>query len=434
MKIKGLNIYFGVCLFIHSLIPGNVFSQKFTVSGVIKDSETSIPLEFVSVYAKNSNLGTFTNENGEFVFHLPNSFKDSLLVFSLIGYKSSIKELSEVGVGEVFTLFRDSYFLDEVVVKEDSSIIIMNKALNSIKSNYPRKQHFLDAFYRETVKKDTTYVRMLEAAVGIQDFSYSSPREKRKAKVYEIRKSDDFVEKGWITKIIEKFSSSRNDLLMSLHLCDFVRRYQQEKMLLYFDTDQEFLEFHEFKLENLSLFEGKEVYEIGIYLPAEIDKGQFGGKFYINKEDFAIVKVEFFSRLPVFQKEVTPAIFNAFISNYLAEYRKVNGTYYLSRIRFRGPENFDSIDPSTFTGYQFFQSDIIVNEVLEKRKEFDRIKNKEKLNDSGRMYNGDFKYNSEFWEQYNVLISSQEYEKIVKDLTKNRSIKEQFKSNSKRND
>lgn len=431
MAIKGIRISVIICVFLYFLVPYYVFPQSIIISGTVLEAETSEPLEFVSVYVKNSNFGTFTNRNGEFVFNVPNTYKDSLLVLSLIGFKSSTANLSKVGVGEIFNLMVDQYFLDEVIVTADSSNFIVSKALKSIKSNNARKQHYLDAFYRETVTMDSNYVRMLEAAVGIQDFSYLSSRDRRKAKIYEIRKTDDFVEKGWITKIIEKIFSSRNDLLMALHLCDFVRRYEQEKMLLYFDTDMEFVDFHEFKLEKISLFEGKEVYEIGIYLPAAIDKGQFGGKLYINKEDFAILKVEFFSRLPNFQKERIPSMYNAFVTKYLAEYRKVNGTYYLSRIQFIGPENFDALDPETMTGFQFFQSDMIVNEVLDKRKDFDRIKNREKLSDSGRMYKEDFAYNPEFWEHYNILINTEDYHKIVKDLTRKKSLQDQFKSNSK---
>ncbi len=59
------------------------------ICGFIYDKRTQIPLSFANVYQKNSEKGTFTDENGSFNFNINQYPKDSLII-SYIGYKERI--------------------------------------------------------------------------------------------------------------------------------------------------------------------------------------------------------------------------------------------------------------------------------------------------------------------------------------------------------
>lgn len=64
----------------------NVYSQKITITGIVKDTETQALLPYVNIQVKNTNYGTVSNNDGKFRITLePASYT---LTFSLIGYAS----------------------------------------------------------------------------------------------------------------------------------------------------------------------------------------------------------------------------------------------------------------------------------------------------------------------------------------------------------
>ncbi|MBO9684283.1 MAG: SusC/RagA family TonB-linked outer membrane protein, partial [Flavisolibacter sp.] len=73
-------------LFFICLVSTSLFAQVSTVhvTGKVTDEKGS-PLEGVSIKLKDGNLGTTSNNNGEFSIATPN--ENSLLVFSFVGYK-----------------------------------------------------------------------------------------------------------------------------------------------------------------------------------------------------------------------------------------------------------------------------------------------------------------------------------------------------------
>ena len=60
--------------------------EKFTISGYAKDSKNGESLIGVTVYKKNSQIGTSTNEYGFYSLTLPKGI--DTVVFSFVGYKS----------------------------------------------------------------------------------------------------------------------------------------------------------------------------------------------------------------------------------------------------------------------------------------------------------------------------------------------------------
>ena len=77
-----------------------IFSQELTISGVIRDFETKIPLESANVFIKNAKVGTTSDEDGKFI--LSGTFRNNdTLVVSFIGYKTFIKEISQLKFDDV---------------------------------------------------------------------------------------------------------------------------------------------------------------------------------------------------------------------------------------------------------------------------------------------------------------------------------------------
>jgi len=104
-----------LCLFIISGLTNSVNGQgnEVRVTGTVTDSLAGQTLIGVNVVVKGTNSGTVTNGDGEFALTVPN--RNSVLVFSYVGYKSK-----EVTVGDKrdlnIQLTKDVGSLSEVVV------------------------------------------------------------------------------------------------------------------------------------------------------------------------------------------------------------------------------------------------------------------------------------------------------------------------------
>tara|TARA_B110000116_G_scaffold107718_1_gene93568 strand:- start:655 stop:2895 length:2241 start_codon:yes stop_codon:yes gene_type:complete len=77
-------IFLNIC-FIISL--GNLFSQGYSISGIVLDFKSKEPVNNVSIYIENSIFGTSTDEDGLFILYLENKSRDSTSVsIRMIGY------------------------------------------------------------------------------------------------------------------------------------------------------------------------------------------------------------------------------------------------------------------------------------------------------------------------------------------------------------
>ncbi len=99
--------------FIFFLFASLTFAQEFSFVGlVVSDGK---PLKGVNVFLKESNIGTITNNDGQFVInsYIGNSQK---LIFSFVGYKPVVKIISpsNLNIG-IIELLPDET-LEEVVV------------------------------------------------------------------------------------------------------------------------------------------------------------------------------------------------------------------------------------------------------------------------------------------------------------------------------
>ena len=81
------------------------------IKGIVKDSITGKPIPYVNISVENENLGSTSEENGEFTIHF--SPKSKQLIFSALGFEK--KTISITKVSEV-KLKPAAFALDEVVI------------------------------------------------------------------------------------------------------------------------------------------------------------------------------------------------------------------------------------------------------------------------------------------------------------------------------
>ena len=88
------------------------FSTLAQVKGVVKDSVTGNPIPYVTISVENENLGTTSEENGEYLIHT--SGKSRNLIFSSLGFEKKKVAISKTA--QVFLRPVD-FQLEEVVVQ-----------------------------------------------------------------------------------------------------------------------------------------------------------------------------------------------------------------------------------------------------------------------------------------------------------------------------
>ena len=188
-----MRYYFIIGFFFFSFLAEG---QKITISGKVVDLETNEPLPFSSVSIKGKSIGTITNADGDFDFHIPSEYTNDLLSISLIGYESyEVPAWTLLGKpGQVIKLNKFTLYLDEVVVSETlTGGDILQIALSHIPENYPMEPYMVEGFYRDLKKVGGTYISLLEAAVKIYDEDYNPPRNKYKLRervnLLEVRRS-----------------------------------------------------------------------------------------------------------------------------------------------------------------------------------------------------------------------------------------------------
>jgi len=65
---------------------GNAQEIYLSLAGTLVDGQSRDPIPYASIYVKGKAIGTTTNDEGKFLFHVPSAFQQDTLIISVIGY------------------------------------------------------------------------------------------------------------------------------------------------------------------------------------------------------------------------------------------------------------------------------------------------------------------------------------------------------------
>ncbi len=104
------------------------FSVSAQIKGVIKDSISGKPISYVNIWVQNENIGSSSEENGEFYI---NANQSKTLIFSALGYEKKIIKASDASN---VNLKPKAFQLDEVVIAKrfETKIIEIGKSKTAI--------------------------------------------------------------------------------------------------------------------------------------------------------------------------------------------------------------------------------------------------------------------------------------------------------------
>jgi CarboxypepD_reg-like domain len=385
-----------------------VTAQKLTVSGKVVDKETREALPFASVGILGKSIGTVTNLQGEFDFHLNSEFKDNIFAINMLGYKTFEAPVwSLLTDSLVIQIEKSTVILDEVVVSDSlKGGDILQIALLRIDENYPKNPYVLEGFYRDLKKVANTYVSLLEAAVSIYDEDYKEPRNKFKLRervaLKEVRRSI-----GYSSKFTSFFD--QGNLLEDLLLHNSIR-YR------HFPEQDEFLK--QLTREKDTDFNNSPVYVV----THKLDQV----KLLIDKKTFAILHLEDENTSDLFVGKKRGLVSKLVKVKRVIDFKAFEGVMYLNYLSVNSQINWYDGETSELKFETELNQILLINAVEPNTSK--KIGLGQKMKNYGLQYQ-DQAYNKAFWDNYNVLKESQLDKKIISDLEREQSLEHQFGDN-----
>lgn len=403
-----------------TVIAGNIFNRKkniqqdyITIRGKVVDAETGEPLIFASVSVKESNVGIITNIDGEFALKIFDTNVSKNLEISFLGFKNKsipISDLREDGYKNVISLETAPIPIKEIIVKPLDPVSIVEKAIGNIGKNYESSPNLMTAFYRETIRKNRTYVSIGEAVVEIFKAPYNSDVRFDGARIYKGRKSAD-VEK--MDTILFKLQGGATSVLQ----LDIAKNTEA---ILTVDA----MEYYDYTLSSVIEIDDKPHYVIDFIQKPYVDIPLFMGSLFIEMDTYAITEAEFgfnlsdkdaassiFIRKKPFSMKVTPEL-----ATYRTKYREQDGVWHFeySRAEVRFKVNWKK---KLFNTYYTTMSEMAITDRTDQ--EVIKFAGKEKLKytDVFSEKVTDFT-DPEFWGDYNVIEPDQSIESAIRKLSR----------------
>ncbi len=384
-----------------------------TIKGKVVDAETRSPLVFATVAVMETNVAIVTNIDGEFTLKIGETVTSKNLEVTYLGYKNKvipISELKDNGGKNVIELESAPIPIKEIVVKPLDPTEIVKKAIQSIGKNYEGEANLMTAFYRETIRKNRTYVSIGEAVVEIFKAPYYNDARFDGAKIYKGRKSSD-VQK--MDTVLFKLQGGPVSVLQ----LDIVKN--TESVLT-----KEAMEYYNYSISGVIEIDNKPHYVIDFLQKPSVDIPLFMGSLFINMETYAITEVEFGFNLE--DKEAAASIFIRKkpvgmkvipeIATYRTKYREQDGklhfVYSRAEVKFKVDWN-----KRLFNTYYTTMSEIAVTDRTDK--EVIKFAGKDKIKYSDIFTEKVSAFaDPEFWGDYNVIEPDQSIESAIRKLSK----------------
>ncbi len=314
----------------HSGKKKNDQQNLVTIKGKVIDAESRAPLVFATVAVKESNVAIVTNIDGEFTLKIGDLATSKNLEVSFVGYKNKtipLSDLKDNGPKNIIALEAAPIPIKEIIVKPLDPVSIVTKAISNIGKNYESVPNLMTAFYRETIRKNRTYVSIGEAVVEIFKAPYT------------------------LTCALMEQGSIKEEKVLMLQKMDTVLFKLQGGPISVLDLDiakntesvltNEAMQNYNYSLTGVVEIDNKPHYVIDFIQKPSVEMPLFMGSLYIEMDSYAITEAEFGFNLA--NKEAAQSIFirkkplgmkvTPEIATYRTKYREQGGKWHFEYSR-----------------------------------------------------------------------------------------------------
>jgi len=384
-----------------------------TIKGKVVDAETGLPLVFASVSVSEANVAIVTNIDGEFTLKIGESLLLKNLEFSFIGYKNKVVPISSLrdkGYKNVISMESAPIPIKEIIVKPIDPYDIVTRAITRVGRNYTDEANLMTAFYRETIRKNRTYVSIGEAVVEILKAPYANDVRFDNARIYKGRKSADVEKMDTVLFKLQGGPVSTLDLDIA----------KNNEAVLTLDA----MKYYNYSLTSVIEIDNRPHYVIDFIQKPSVDIPLFMGSLYIEMDSYAITEAEFgfnledkeaaqsiFIRKKPLGMEVTPEI-----ATYRVKYREQDGKWYFTYSRAEVKFKVDW-KKRLFNTYYTTMAEIAVTDRT--TEEVIKFAGKERLKFTDVFSEKvDAFADPDFWGEYNVIEPDQSIESAIRKLSK----------------
>ena len=249
------------------------------IAGTISSEKGEKFVPFANIYIKNTSVGTISNYNGKFQLLVPDSLWGDTLVISAISY-----EMKKIAIEQ----YINSKLLVElniqripikyVLIRPNDAQELVEKAYKNRNKNYNTSTEYMYGFFREYNKQQDNYIAINEAVVNLIKQAYNSAKNDL-VSIKKGRKGTNISESKFVNLTV------KGGLYNSLQL-DII------KYPVPFFSD-EIPEVYKFWNEKSTIYNGRSTFVIGFKNAFETEIANYKGRFYIDIETLALVRVEF---------------------------------------------------------------------------------------------------------------------------------------------
>lgn len=417
-SITGIAVMLLLCFTVQAASAGtslkkgrNDQQDYLTIRGKVIDAETGTPLVFATVAVKESNVAIVTNIDGEFTLKILPPTNSKNIEVSYLGFKNKTIAIDDLKEGKnTIALEAAPIPIREIIVKPIDPVSVVQRAIDNIGKNYEDVPNLMTAFYRETIRKNRTYVSIGEAVVEIFKAPYRNDVRFDGARIYKGRKSSD-VEK--MDTVLFKLQGGPVTVLS----LDIAKNTQDV-------LTREAMEYYNYSLGGVIEIAGKPHYIIEFIQKPHVEMPLFMGSLYIEMDSYAITECEFgfnlsdkdaaseiFIRKKPLGMEVTPEI-----ATYRTKYREQNGKWHFeySRAEVRFRVNWKR---KLFHTYYTTMSEIAVTDRTDQ--EVIKFAGKEKIRYTDVFSEKVTAFaDPDYWGDYNVIEPDQSIESAIKRLSR----------------
>jgi len=366
--------------------------ESFTIKGQITDSETNASIPYANLIMKNEEIYRVADDNGNFELPITNKILENASVsISSIGYESRIIQLKNLT--SKIQLSPKYEELDEIIITGYlSPKTVLKKAIKLINVNHPTNLHNYNRYGNAVINKNDNTILDLETITKDCDQGYDSPFLITQ-RVEQVKWNKNLYKKKYKSSA-QLFSYRQN----AIRYANILHKRKYKKFDLNFiksnnptDGDYYIIDFKTNR--NKWNYTNKQY-------PTE-----YSGRVYINKENFAIIKVvenwkttlnkdeikKYFKNNKEYKNKQKVTIKQENICTYL---KIIDNKYYASKYFFR---NYI---------YQISDTNEVENSVLEISSNLYKIKTKDAEEIESVYYNkkesslSRVGYNLEFWDSF----------------------------------
>jgi CarboxypepD_reg-like domain len=375
--------------------------ETFTsIKGTLIDIKSREFIPFASIYIKGRSIGTTTNDEGRFLFHVPSGFDNDTLVISVIGYdyfKSIVSRMKEKE--NVIELKQSISLLGEVTISASKKDItgkdIVRKAVSRIPENYPMTPFGIEGFFRDLQKENDKPVALLEAAIRLHYKDYNPGYEE--VEIIEVRKS--FNKRHPVNGMYDRQNS----------IFDLMEDNYVKHRFGPINTKG-----WKFTIDSILTYNGRSTYKISG------TKGVFVSTImYIDSDDFSILRLEVKEQMinGVFSRRYLnlPDPYGQQQTSFLMifEFQKIDGKMYLKYQREEDTYNLFNKTTNEIVLKQSYLKELFVNNVVQGVLEKSTVKH---MNINKSVEGQATPFNADFWKYYNAPIETSKDSKIIKEF------------------